>query len=350
MCVHECIRESAPLELGGPGAVDGRDASCAVMGDSIQHHTLEVNGIRLHVAEQGRGPLVILCHGWPELWYSWRHQIPALAAAGFRAVAPDMRGFGQSDAPEDGQAYTILHTVGDVVQLVAALGEQQAIVIGHDWGAPVAWNAALMRPDVFRAVVGMSVPHRPRALRPTLASLRERGLDRFYYFYFQTPAAEQEFARDPWLTTRKLMFGMSAKLTPQQDHPLMVPEGRGFLDRMAEPEGVPDWLSEADIDVFAREYQRTGYRGGLQWYRNIDRNWELTAPFAGAKIQQPALFIAGTRDPVLAGKAAEEAERLQTLLPQVRSVLVEGAGHWIQQERWAVVNEALLEFLRPFAR
>src|SRR6478736_3132270 len=139
---------------------------------AVTHHEVSVNSIRIHVAEQGSGPLVVLCHGWPELWYSWRHQLPALAQAGFRVVAPDLRGFGATDAPVDASDYTILHTVGDVVGLVAALGETQAVIVGHDWGAPIAWHAAMMRPDVFRAVAGMSVPHRPRPTEPPLTLLR----------------------------------------------------------------------------------------------------------------------------------------------------------------------------------
>lgn len=314
----------------------------------IKHRVLTVNGIQMHIAEQGAGPLVVLCHGWPELWYSWRQQLPALAAAGFHAVAPDMRGFGATDAPEDLGAYTILHTVGDVVGLVAALGESSAIIIGHDWGAPVAWTAAMLRPDLFRAVVGMSVPHRQRSAHAPLASLKHAGLEDYYWFYFQTPGvAETEFERDVPTTLCKLLYGISGDVKTDRENPMVVPKGSGFLDRMAVPAQLPGWLQHEDIDHMVGEYRRTGFRGGLNWYRNIDRNWELTAPWHDAKIQQPALFIAGTRDPVLAGKRGEVAVAQMSLgVPRVRSIMIEGAGHWIQQERPELVNAALLEFLR----
>lgn len=315
---------------------------------AIAHREVVVNGIRMHVAEAGSGPLVILCHGWPELWYSWRYQLPALAAAGFHAVAPDMRGFGATEAPEDIGAYTIFHTVGDIVNLVAVLGEQRAFIIGHDWGAPVAWHAAMMRPDLFPAVIGMSVPHRPRAPDAPLRMLRKSGLENFYWIYFQTPGvAEAEFERDAPTTMRKLLCGISGDAKADRENPLVVPDGKGFLDRMAVPDQLPQWLREKDIERMASEYQRTGFRGGLNLYRNIDRNWELTAPWQDAKITQPALFIAGTRDPVIAGRRGEVAiEQMAQVVPGVRKLMIEGAGHWIQQERPDEVNEAVLGFLR----
>jgi pimeloyl-ACP methyl ester carboxylesterase len=313
----------------------------------VTHRTLQVNGINMHVAEEGSGPLVILCHGWPELWYSWRHQISALAAAGYRAVVPDMRGFGRTDAPMDSASYTILHTVGDIVALVGALGESRAFIIGHDWGAPVAWTAAMMRPDVFPAVIAMSVPHRPRSADAPLKLLRAAGLSNFYWIYFQTPGvAEAEFEKDVGVTMRKLLYGVSGDVPVDRENPLIVPEGKGFLDRMGVPPSPPSWLTEADINVFVDEYRRTGFRGGLNLYRNIDRNWELTAPWHNALITQPALFIAGTRDPVIAGKRGEVAiEQMAKAVPGVKKVMIDKAGHWIQQERPAEVNAAVLEFL-----
>ena len=314
----------------------------------IQHREVSVNGIHMHIAEQGTGPLVLLCHGWPELWYSWRHQLPALAQAGFHVVAPDMRGFGATDAPADAGEYTILHTVGDIVGLVSALGDRQAYVIGHDWGAPVVWHAAMMRPDVFPAVVGMSVPHRPRAPAAPLQMLRQSGLHNFYWIYFQTPGvAEAEFERDVPVTMRKLLYGISGNVKVDRENPLVVPEGKGFLDRMEVPQQLPDWLREKDVERMAGEYQRTGFRGGLNLYRNIDRNWELTAPWQDAKITQPALFIAGARDPVIAGKRGEAAiAQMTQMVPGVEKVMLDGAGHWIQQERPQEVNDAVLKFLQ----
>jgi pimeloyl-ACP methyl ester carboxylesterase len=315
---------------------------------SITHRTIRTNGIQMHVAEQGTGPLVILCHGWPELWYSWRHQIGALAAAGYHVVAPDMRGFGQTEAPADASAYSIMHTVGDIVGLVAACGESQAFVIGHDWGAPVAWTAAMLRPDIFPAVVGMSVPHRPRSADAPLKLLRAAGMSNYYWIYFQTPGvAEGEFEKNVDTTMRKLLYGISGEGSVDRENPLMMPEGKGFLDQLNVAPSAPSWLTEADVAVMVKEYQRTGFRGGLNLYRNIDRNWEVTAPWEGAQIKQPALFVAGTRDPVIAGKRGEVAiEQMTKAVPNVQKVMIEKAGHWIQQERPHEVNEAVIGFLR----
>jgi pimeloyl-ACP methyl ester carboxylesterase len=313
----------------------------------IQHRQIALNGIEMHVAERGEGPLVLLCHGWPELWYSWRHQLEALAAAGFRAAAPDMRGFGRTEAPADVAAYTIFHTVGDMVALVAALGEKRALIVGHDWGAPVAWHAALMRPDVFPAVAGMSVPHRRRGSLPPLETLRKAGKSDYYWLYFQEQAAEDEFARDAAFTLRRL-FHIGFGETPKPEKmSLYVDRQKGFLGPAHEVP-LPPWLSEQDIAIFAAEYARTGFRGGLNWYRNIDRNWELTAPWQNAVIAQPALFIAGTNDAVITGSMGQRAlDELENVVPNLqRKVLVDGAGHWIQQERPDAVNAALIGFAR----
>ncbi len=320
------------------------------MDAQIRHREVMANGVRLHVAEQGEGPLVLLCHGWPELWYSWRHQIPAFAAAGFHAVAPDMRGFGRSDAPDEIGAYTIMHLVGDLVALVGALGEKQAVVVGHDWGANVAWSAALLRPDLFRAVAALSVPWRGRGPVPPLTAVRQAGLNRFYWLYFQEPGvAEAEFERDPAATLRRLLYSGSGD-APQREEalPLSLPERGGFLDRTIEPASLPAWLTQDDIATMAAEFARTGFRGGLNYYRNIDRNWELLAPWQGARITPPALFLAGSRDVVIRSPLGQGA---LTAMPGLvadlrRSVLLDGAGHWVQQERPEEVNRELVAFLR----
>jgi pimeloyl-ACP methyl ester carboxylesterase len=313
-----------------------------------KHHDLTVNGVRLHLTEQGAGPLVLLCHGWPELAYSWRHQLPALAAAGYRAVAPDMRGFGHSDAPADINAYTLLHTTGDMVALVAALGETEAVIVGHDWGAPVAWTAAMIRPDIFRAVVAMSVPHRARGPVAPLAGLRAMGIETFYWQYFQSPGvAEAEFEADIPASLRRILFSGSGDAPPGRTLELLLPKGGGFLDLTLEPETLPAWLTADDLATMAASYRHSGFRGGLNYYRNIDRNWELLAPFTGAKIRQPALFIAGTRDVVIAGMMGKQslADLPKHVLDLRGTLLIEGGGHWIQQERPAEVNAALIEFL-----
>lgn len=313
------------------------------MSTPVRTRSLRVNGIQMHIAEQGEGPLVLLCHGWPELGRSWRHQLRALAEAGFRAVAPDMRGYGQTDAPSDIAAYNIHQLVGDMVALVYALGESKAYIVGHDWGSTVAWSAAFMRPDLFPAVVGISVPARARSAQPPLTALRAAGFHDFYWIYFQEPGvAEAEFERDLEDTMRRLLF------SDKRENGLRVPAGTGFLDSMDCPTELPAWCSRADLDALLSEYRRTGFRGGLNWYRNVDLNWELTAPLAGATIRQPALFIAGTRDPVIRGPMGEAAlAQLPKVVPGLRgSVLIEDAGHWVNEERPGEVNEALIGFLR----
>jgi pimeloyl-ACP methyl ester carboxylesterase len=308
----------------------------------------------LHIAEQGEGPLVVLCHGFPESWYSWRHQLAALSAAGFRAVAPDMRGYGRSDRPDAIEQYTLLHLVGDMVGLVDALGVDLAVIAGHDWGAPVAWHAALLRPDRFRAVIGLSVPFIRRGLVPPTSRMPRSDDATFYQLYFQKPGvAEAELERDVRTSIAKLIFSASGDVPRRGTGGSggqvgMVPHQGGFLSRMASPSVLPAWLTEADLDFYAGEFARTGFRGGLNWYRNIDRNWELLAPFAGAKISVPALYIAGDRDLVVAfrnmdktiGNLAEQAPRLRG------TIMLPGCGHWTQQERAAEVNTAIIDFLR----
>jgi pimeloyl-ACP methyl ester carboxylesterase len=306
--------------------------------------TISANGIELFLLEQGQGPLVVLCHGWPELSYSWRHQISAIADAGFHVVAPDMRGYGRTSAPADVGAYTIFDTVGDMVALVTALGETQAVIVGHDWGAPVAWHAALFRPDMFTRVAGLSVPPPFRGRARPLDSLRDGGVTNFYWQYFQTPGvAEAEFERDVATSVRKILGrGVSDPAA------LFVTEGKGFLGNINPVLTLPDWLSEADIAHFAEAYRHSGFRGGLNWYRNLDRNWDLTAPWQGAQIHQPSLFIAGSRDSVITGLiGAKRVNELERVLPNLRQrLIIDGAGHWVQQERPDEVNAALIDFLR----
>ena len=315
---------------------------------TISHRFLETNGIRMHVAEAGAGPLVVLCHGFPESWYSWRHQLAALAAAGYHAVAPDMRGYGQTDAPAPIEEYTLLHLVGDVVGLVDALGEKTAVVAGHDWGAPVAWHAALLRPDVFRAVIGLSVPFRPRSpVRPTTV-MPQTDDAIFYQLYFQTPGvAEAELQRDVRSTMRRMAYSGSGD-SPARERLGMVSRTGGFLDRTLDPDTLPPWITDADIDVYAGEFSRAGFRGGLNWYRNIDRNWALLAPWAGAVVTVPALYVVGDRDLVYKFRGMDQLiPNLKRFVPELRRTLVlPGCGHWTQQERAREVNDAMLEFLK----
>jgi pimeloyl-ACP methyl ester carboxylesterase len=305
---------------------------------------VQSNGLRMHVVEEGRGPLVVLLHGFPELSTTWRHQLAALAAAGYRAVAPDQRGYGQTESPERDDAYTMLHLVGDVIGLLDALGEAQAVVIGHDWGAPVAWNAALLRPDRVRAVVGMNVPARDRPpARPT-ELMRLRFGDGYYQLRFQTPGlADNDFGPDVRAGLRTLMHAASGDVLPDQRWKPTA--GGPFLAGMIDPGRAPTWLGEDQLDALTAAFTRTGFRGGLAWYRNIDRNWELSAPFAGLVIRQPSMYLTGDADPGHA-TARQAIDALPQILPGLRrTVVLAGAGHWIGEERPAEVNAALLEFL-----
>lgn len=313
---------------------------------------VETNGIRLNLAEQGEGPLVLLCHGFPESWYSWRHQLGPLAEAGYHAVAPDMRGYGRSDRPEAIDQYTIFHLVGDLNGLLDALEAPSAVVVGHDWGAVVAWHAALLRPDRFHAVAALSVPFRPYGrARPTSVMARTDDA-RFYQLYFQEPGvAEAELERDPRLSVHAMLLGASGDAPRHEDGTAprldMVPYGAGFLRGPRPPEALPAWLTEHDIDFYAGELRRTGFRGGLNWYRNIDRNWELMAPFAGLRVMVPALYLAGERDLVVSFPGMDRLlPNLNHFVPKLRDVrLLPGCGHWTQQERPEEVNAALLGFL-----
>jgi pimeloyl-ACP methyl ester carboxylesterase len=311
----------------------------------VSFRTVETNGIRMHLAEQGTGPLVLLCHGWPESWYSWRHQLKALADAGYHAVAPDMRGYGKTDAPDAADQYTQLHMAGDMVGILDALKAPTAVIVGHDWGAPVAWHCALLRPDRFPAVAALSVPFMPPgAVRPTAGLKHLAGEHFMYMLYFQEPGkAETELEADVRRSILSVLYAASGEganfLQPK-------PKASKFLDGFEAPKKLPQWLSEADLAFYVAEFQRTGFRGGLNWYRNLDRTWELLAAFRGAKIQQPALYIVGDRDLVIQTRK-ESVERLPAVVPNLRKlVMLPGCGHWTQQERPKEVNAELIAFLK----
>ena len=312
----------------------------------IKHHFVKTNGIRMHVAESGEGFPVVMCHGFPELWYSWRHQVKALAEAGFRAIAPDQRGYGDTDCPQPIEAYTQKQIVTDIIGMLDALGISKCVIVGHDWGGMTAWNAPMMYPDRIERVIGINTPFMPRApMKPTDA-MKVMAAGNFHYvLYFQTPGvAEAELERDVARTLRGFY----------QDPPNIDPEelrkappgvfgaaGGGILDRMIDrPPGK--FLTDEDFDVFVSAFRKTGFRGGLNWYRNIDRNWEESASLE-YRINQPALMITAELDVVL---RPEMAEGMKEWVPNLRkTVLIKGSGHWTQQEKPLEVNAAMLEFL-----
>lgn len=288
---------------------------------------LSVNGIELHLLEEGTGPLVVLCHGFPELAHSWRHQIPALAAAGYRVVAPDMRGFGGSSVPAEIEAYDILSLCGDLRGLLDAEGEQQAVFVGHDWGAFAVWALAAYYPERVRAVAGLSVPFVPRAPAPPIPIMRRHIGEDFYIVWFQEPGVADE------------ALGRDVRRT--------LTTSRQWTASWAEEEGAnprrPEWLPEEDLQVYIDAFEKTGFTGGLNWYRNMDRNWELTEPWKDSRVEQPALFLTGELDLVRNFMPAAAMNGWVTDLR--REVIVPGAGHWVQQQAPEAVNAALLEFL-----
>lgn len=313
---------------------------------------IETNGIRLRTVVEGDGPLVILLHGFPQCWYLWRHQIAPLLAAGFQVAVPDQRGYGGSDRPAEIEAYNIIELTNDVAGLADALGHEQFIVVGHDWGAPVAWHTALLHPQRVRAVVGMSVPY-VRGRVGTMTRQENFGDNFWYMVYFQQPGvAEAELEADIRKSLRTIYYMVSGDLLPEL-RPAKKPATAKFLDGMTDPAQLPAWITEADLDYYVAQYQQSGFRGPLNWYRNIDRNLELTPQLEAietGRIEQPSFFIAGTEDPVLRFGGGRGVALMDKYLTDLRGkVFVEGAGHWVQLERPAAVNEALLGFLKTMS-
>jgi pimeloyl-ACP methyl ester carboxylesterase len=313
----------------------------------ITERTIETNGVQLHTLEAGEpgAPLVVLAHGFPELAYSWRHQIPALAAAGYHVLAPDQRGYGRTTSPAEIADYNIADLSGDLIGLLDDVGAEKAVFVGHDWGAPVVWSSAQLHPDRVAAVVGMSVPPVPRSQVPPTTAFRAIFGDNFFYMlYFQEPGpADAELSADPRRTITRLLGGLTRSDDPAAALRLIEPGPAGFIERLPETDGLPAWITPEEVDHYVDEFTRTGFTGGLNWYRNLDRNWELLAEPPATTIDVPTMFIGGTADPVLAFMRPDRAPELVT--GRYREVLIDGAGHWLQQEKPDQVNELLLDFL-----
>lgn len=313
------------------------------------HRLVDVPGGRIHLLEQGAGPLVLMVHGFPETSYSWRHQLSAVAAAGFRAVAVDVRGYGRSSAPGPADAYRMTALVGDNVGVVHALGEETATVIGHDVGSAIAADSALLRPDVFTAVALLSVPYAPwNAVRPTDGFARVGGSEEFYVSYFQQAGrAEAEIEPDVrgWLAGFYASLSGDTMPPPGTDSPFFVPAGGSMRERFTGG-ALPSWLTEAELDFRSAEFERTGLTGALNRYRNFDRDWEDLAAWDGARLTCPALFVGGALDSSTTWMADAIADFPTTLPGLVSSHILDGCGHWIQQERPAEVNAILTKWLR----
>lgn len=308
---------------------------------------IQTRDVSLRVRVEGEGPLCVLVHGFPESWYSWRHQIAALTAAGYRIAALDVRGYGGSDHPTEIAAYSLEALANDVVDVISALGEEQAILIGHDWGAPIVWRAALRHRSRVQAVVGMSVPYLGRGPAPLLDTFRKIYAGQFFYqLYFQTPGvAEAEFEADIALSLRKLYVNLSADGQPGC---LTGGEERAtLLDAMPYPEQLPAWLSAADLEYYVEQFRRSGFAGPLHRYRNGVLDFQTAEDLADARIEQPALFITGALDEVM---HFVPGRRLHDLMDSHYADLrgkheVARAGHWVQQEQPEATNQHLLAFL-----
>jgi pimeloyl-ACP methyl ester carboxylesterase len=312
--------------------------------------TVETRGIRLRVMVEGSGPLCVLVHGWPESWYSWRHQIDPLLAAGYRVAALDVRGYGGSDKPHAIEAYDMIEMTDDVVGVIDALAgpEGQAILIGHDWGAPIVWTTSIRYPDRVRAVIGMSVPHLGRGKLPSIDVFKELYKDKFFYqLYFQKPGvAEAELEADVPATLRKLYYNASGADGVSMNG--NKGPNASLLEGMIDPNPLPAWLPKEDLDYYVEQFRSSGFRGPLNRYRNQERDHASLPELSTKLVLQPALFIAGDRDPVLRFvPGVSLADLCDRWYADLRGkVIVPGAGHWVQQETPEPVNEAMLKFLR----
>lgn len=317
----------------------------------ITHRTVHTNGVDMHVAEcspngSGGGKPVIFVHGFPELWRSWRNQLPVVAEAGYRAVAPDMRGYGRTTAPPNVSDYDVHHLTGDLCGLLDDLGVEKALFVGHDWGAWLMWFMALLHPERVEALANISVAYMPRGDAPPMQRAKQLFGDVFFYqLYFQDVGpADTELAKDVRRTVLRFAWSISGEGVEQASLRALPREGTGFLDMLSDPPHPLGWFTDEDLEYFVGEFERTGYFGPLSWYRNIDRNWETTPQLDGAKVTQPVLFVAGTNDPVI---RMVPPDGMKEWAPDLRgTVLIEGAGHWVHMERPEPVNEALLGFLK----
>lgn len=317
--------------------------------EGISHKTVSVNGINMHVAEKGEGPIVLFLHGFPELWYTWRHQIVGLAALGYRAVAPDLRGFGDTDAPADASSYSCLHVVGDIVALIHSLGGgDKVFLVAHDWGAMIGWYLCLFRPDLVKAFVSLTVPFRPRhpTIKPVAGMRAFFGEDYYMCRFQEAGKIESEIAE----------YGAEAVLkkilTDRTPGPPRLPKEKAFgsdIDAIK----LPHWFTQQDLKYYTQKYNHKGFTGGLNYYRALDLNWELTAAWTGAKVQVPVKFVVGDVDMVYTTAGVKEYVHgggFKDDVPLLEEcVVLEDTGHFINQERPQQINHCLHHFFTTFS-
>ncbi|XP_031375912.1 uncharacterized protein LOC116216024 [Punica granatum] len=317
--------------------------------EKIQHTTVRTNGINMHVATAGSGPdSILFVHGFPELWYTWRHQMVSLAALGYRTIAPDLRGYGDTDAPPSHESYTAFHIVGDLVGLLDSMGIEKVFLVGHDWGAAIAWYFCLFRPDRIKALVNMSVVFHPRnPNRKPVDGLRAILGDDYYICRFQAPGEiEEDFARADTANIMKFF------LVSRNPRPPQIPkEGFSCLANSRQMD-LPSWLSEEDINYYASKFSEKGFTGGLNYYRVMNLNWELTAPFTGLQIKVPAKFMVGDLDITYNTPGTKEFIHnggLKKHVPFLQEVVVmEGVAHFINQEKPEEVTAHIYDFIKKF--
>jgi pimeloyl-ACP methyl ester carboxylesterase len=313
-------------------------------GDSgLKEYDITTNGISLHVTEQGEGPAVLFCHGFPDTSYTWRRQMKAIASAGYRAIAPDMRGYGRSSAPADATLYTPLQTAGDMVGLLDALKSPSAVLVGHDWGAAHVWNAAMMRPDRFKAVFCLSVPYVPRGDVSVFERMRKSGHQNDFYMFEQIrPDADQIWA-DAALTIPGILYWASGSAPADKRWSPMDPARS--LHRPA-PGPLPSWAEQDYVAHNVAEFQRTGFHGGLNYYRGAEPYFDLSAAFKGAKVTQPSFFIWGKADG-MRELYPLSVDQIRAGLPGlVGGLELDDVGHWVQHEASDLVSDQLVKFLR----
>ncbi|KAJ0734487.1 putative soluble epoxide hydrolase [Helianthus annuus] len=317
--------------------------------EGIEHRTVRVNGINMHVAEKGNGPIILFLHGFPELWYSWRHQIEALAALGYHCVAPDLRGYGDTDAPPSATSYTCLHVVGDVVALIDSLGGEAVYLVAHDWGAIIGWHLCLFRPDKVKAYACMSVPYRPRnpKMKP-VETMRALFGEEYYMCRFQeTGVMEDE------IKSYETAQVLNKILTDRTPGPPRLPKSDPFgLKALDGPLPLPPWISEDDIKYVADKFDQTGFTGALNYYRAMDLNWELTAAWTGAQVKVAVLYVVGDEDMVYTTPGLKEYVHgggFKKDVPFLQDIVVmEGVGHFLQQEKPQQSTALIHDFIKKF--
>lgn len=315
--------------------------------EQINFQQKDIAGLSTRIAYLGEGPVVLFLHGWPECWYSWRQQLVALANAGFQAIAPDMPGFGKTQGHLAIEDYNIENTSRFILELIQTYSNQGVILVGHDWGAINAWQFTLRHPEVVSLLINLSVPLRPVTKQTPIDVMRKRFENRFFYqLYFQTPGiAEAEFEANPEAILSRLYASPD---TPREKAALSKapPDQGGWIDRLGKLKEMPSWLAKEDLQYFVDTYVESGFAGGINYYRNIDRNWELMAPFADDKIKCPVLFVAGDKDVTLMHMdEAALKKSMRERVPNLSLKLLPNYGHWIQQEAACSVNKELIDFI-----